>query len=88
MTLPVPPQSDSLTLSPLSSPLGHAGLDAAGAAQGGEGVLPVGPVASSPGAAQAHVNGLTAGVHAAYRGVAEAARPAVTAKCALPALGR
>lgn len=68
----------------LSSPLRHAGLDAAGAAQSGQGVLPVGPMTR---AAQAHVDGLAAGVHAADGGVPHAASPAVTAQGALPALG-
>lgn len=67
------------------SPLRHAGLDAAGASQGGQRVLPVGAV---PRAAQAHVDGLAAGVHAADRGVAHAAGAAVAAQRALPALGR
>lgn len=40
------------------------------------------------GAAQAHVDGLAAGVHAADGGVAHAARPAVPAQRALPALSR
>lgn len=66
----------------MSSPLRHAGLDAAGAAQSRQGVLPVGPVA-----AQAHVDGLAAGVHAADGGVAHAASPAVPAQRALSALG-
>lgn len=70
------------------SPLRHAGLDAASAAQSGQGVLPVGPMdAASSGAAQAHVDGLAAGVHAADRGVSHAARPAMPTQCALPALG-
>lgn len=68
-----------------SSPLRHAGLDAAGAAQSGQGVLPVGPVSAA--AAQAHVDGLAAGVHAADGGVSHAARTAVPAQRALPALG-
>ena len=69
-----------------SSPLRHAGLDAAGAPQSWQGVLPVGAVA---GAAQAHVDGLAAGVHAAHRGVAQAAARAhtVAPQRALPALG-
>lgn len=66
------------------SPLRHAGLDAAGAAQRGQGVLPVGPVAA---AAQAHVDGLAAGVHAADGRVSNAAGPAVPAQRALSALG-
>lgn len=68
-----------------SSPLRHAGLHAAGAAQSGQGVLPVGPVAA---AAQAHVDGLAAGVHAADGGVPGAAGPAVATQRALSALGR
>lgn len=71
-----------------SSPLRHASFDAAGAAQSRQGVLPVGPVAAaSSSAAQAHVNGLAAGVHAADGGVSHAACPAVPAQRALPALG-
>lgn len=66
------------------SPLSHAGLGAAGASQRGQGVLLVGGVAA---AAQAHVDGLAAGVHAADGGVSHAARPAVPAQRALPALG-
>lgn len=38
-------------------------------------------------AAQAHVDGLAAGVHAADGGVSQAASPAVPAKRALSALG-
>lgn len=45
----------------------------------------MGPVA---GAAQAHVDGLAAGVHAADGRVAHAARPAVPPQRALSALGR
>lgn len=72
----------------VSSPFGHASLDAAGASQSGQGVLPVGPMnAASSGAAQAHVDGLAAGVHAAYRRVAHASRPAVPTQRAFPALG-
>lgn len=66
-------------------PLGCACFDAAGAAQSGQGVLLVGPVA---GTAQAHVDGLAAGVHAADGWVSHAARPAVPAQRALSALGR
>lgn len=68
----------------VSSPLRHGGLDAAGAAQRGQRVLPVGPVA---GAAQAHVDRLAAGVHAADGGVSHAAGPPVSPQRALPALG-
>lgn len=72
----------------MTSPFGHASLDAAGTTQGGQGVLPVGPMnAASSGAAQAHVDGLAAGVHAAYGRVAHAARPAVPTQRAFPALG-
>ena len=88
---PNPPNSCHHTATSLSirpffarSPLRHAGLDAAGAAQRGQRVLPVGPVAA---AAQAHVDGLAAGVHAADGRVADAAGPAVAAQRALSALG-
>lgn len=66
------------------SPLRRARFDAAGAAQSRQGVFLVGPVA---GAAQAHVDGLAAGVHAADGRVAHAARPAVPSQRALSALG-
>lgn len=68
---------------PVFSPLRQAGLDAARAAQCGQRVLPV--VAA---AAQAHVDGLAARVHAADGGVAHAAHAAVPTQGALPALGR
>lgn len=71
------------------SPLRHAGLHAAGAAQSRQGVLSVGPVArAASGAAQAHVNGLAAGVHAADRGEAHAACPSISTEGALPARDR
>lgn len=69
----------------VSSPFRHASLDAAGASQRRQSVLLVGAVA---GAAQAHVDRLAAGVHAADGGEAHAACPAVPAQRALPALGR
>ena len=70
-----------------ASPVGCLGT--ARSAQGREGVLPVCVVtAADPGAAQAHVYGLAAGVHAADRGVAQAARPAVAPEGALPAGAR
>ncbi len=67
----------------VSSPLRHAGLDTAGAAQGRQRVLPVGPLSR---AAHADVDGLAASVHAADGGVTHAA--AVPAQRALSALGR
>lgn len=75
---------DTQNFPTVSSPLRHASLDAAGASQSWQGVLPVGAVA---GAAQAHVDGLAAGVHAADGGESHAARPAVPTQRALPALG-
>lgn len=44
--------------------------------------------AASSGTAQAHVNGLTAGVHAADRRKAHAAGPTVSTQGALPAWDR
>lgn len=71
----------------VTSPFRHASLDAAGAAQGGQSVFPVCANTSSS-AAQTHVDGLAAGVHAAYRGVAHAACSAMSTQRAFPALGR
>lgn len=79
------PTSLETQLSSASSPLRHAGFDAARAAQSWQRVLPVCPV---PGAAQAHVDGLAAGVHAADRGESHAARSAVSTQRAFSALGR
>lgn len=73
----------------MSSPLRHAGLDAAGATQSGQSVLPVGPMSpTSSSTAEAHVNGLTAGVHAAHGGEAHTARPTMSTQRALPAWNR
>ena len=73
----------------MSSPLRHASLDAASATQSGQGVLPVGPVApTASSTAEAHVNGLAAGVHTAHGGKAHAACPTVSTQRALPARNR